>query len=148
GRTTNPESGGKPLASRIVETPRANDSTRAQAMVADLLAQADKSSRTKLEALAPAGSQARALLEGVADNSPFLWNIAKSDPPAFARLLESEPEKRLEELTSGTAEALRLAADEQAAMSALRKMRSEAALLIALADVGGVWPLAKVTHAL
>jgi glutamate-ammonia-ligase adenylyltransferase len=33
-------------------------------------------------------------------------------------------------------------------MRALRRMRREAALLIALADIGGVWTVAEVTHAL
>jgi glutamate-ammonia-ligase adenylyltransferase len=148
GRTTKPGSGVKTLASRVVETPRANDPARAQALVADLLEQANKSTRAKLEMLAPPGSLPRALLEGIADNSPFLWNIAKSDPAAFAGLLESQPEQRLDELTTGAAEALRSSPDDEAAMRALRRMRSEAALLIALADTGGVWPLANVTHAL
>src|SRR5205814_3862677 len=30
----------------------------------------------------------------------------------------------------------------------LRRMKAEAALLIALADIGGVWPVMRVTHAL
>src|SRR6202040_3668570 len=33
-------------------------------------------------------------------------------------------------------------------MRALRRMKAQAALLIALADIGGVWPVARVTHAL
>ncbi|MGC4095616.1 MAG: hypothetical protein QM706_00720 [Nitrospira sp.] len=33
------------------------------------------------------------------------------------------------------------AEDDAAAMRLLRRMKSEAALLIALADIGGVWPV-------
>ena len=33
-------------------------------------------------------------------------------------------------------------------MRLLRKMKSEAALLIALCDIGGVWPVMQVTDAL
>jgi glutamate-ammonia-ligase adenylyltransferase len=33
-------------------------------------------------------------------------------------------------------------------MRILRRMKAEAALLIALADIGGAWPLARITHAL
>ena len=33
-------------------------------------------------------------------------------------------------------------------MRILRRMKAEAALLIALADIGGVWPVARVTGAL
>src|SRR5581483_10654152 len=38
--------------------------------------------------------------------------------------------------------------DEAAVMRVLRRGKAEAALLIALADVGGVWPLERVTRAL
>lgn len=148
GRTISPESGGRPLVSRIVETPYASDPARARRLVGDFLNESDEAIRTKLETLAPAGSSTRALLEGVADNSPFLWTIAKSDPASLVRLLASEPEKRIEEIASGAAEVLRKTEDEQVVMSVLRKMRNEAALLIAIADVGGVWPLKLVTHAL
>src|SRR5690606_26771433 len=34
------------------------------------------------------------------------------------------------------------------AMRLLRRMKSEAALLIGLADIGGVWPIMQVTQAL
>ena len=33
-------------------------------------------------------------------------------------------------------------------MRILRRMKAEAALLVALADIGGVWPVARVTAAL
>ena len=33
-------------------------------------------------------------------------------------------------------------------MRGLRRVKAEAALLIALADIGGVWPVARVTAAL
>ena len=37
---------------------------------------------------------------------------------------------------------------EAEAMQLLRRMKSEAALLIALCDIGGVWPVMQVTAAL
>src|SRR5437588_346700 len=39
------------------------------------------------------------------------------------------------------------AKDEADAMRLLRRMKAEAALLIALADIGGVWPVMRVTRA-
>ena len=39
----------------------------------------------------------------------------------------------------------RAADDEAEAMRLLRRMKAEAALLIALADIGGVWPVMRVT---
>ena len=38
--------------------------------------------------------------------------------------------------------------DEAEAMRLLRRMKAEAALLIALADIGGVWPVMRTTRAL
>ena len=38
--------------------------------------------------------------------------------------------------------------DEAEAMRELRRMKAEAALLIALADIGGVWPVMRTAHAL
>src|SRR5581483_7191117 len=38
--------------------------------------------------------------------------------------------------------------DEQAAMAPLRAMKAEASLLIGLADIGGAWPLQRITQAL
>ncbi len=104
--------------------------------------------RTKLEALAPQGSPARNLLEAIADQSPFLFNIAKSDPAALLQSLESEPEARIASLVKDAAKAVADASGEEVAMKSLRKMRSDAALLIAMADMGGAWKLAEVTHAL
>ena len=40
------------------------------------------------------------------------------------------------------------AKDEAEAMRLLRRMKAEAALLIALADIGGVWPVMRATRAL
>ncbi len=138
---------GRSLVERIKETPRAADADRAKTRFAELLSGAGVQ-RKKIEALAPEGSKARETLEAVADHSPFLFSIAKSDPAALAALLAGDPDERIASLVQQAVNAVESASDEAAAMQALRKMRSEAALLIALADMGGVWPLGKVTHAL
>ena len=54
----------------------------------------------------------------------------------------------MQALTRDTRAAVARCPDEAGAMRALRLMKQEAALLIALADIGGVWDLAKVTGAL
>ena len=46
------------------------------------------------------------------------------------------------------ADAVAATADEAEAMRLLRRMKAEAALLIALADIGGVWPVMRATRAL
>lgn len=58
---------------------------------------------------------------------------------------EQAPETALDALIEAAREA---AVDPRALAPALRQMRGRAALLIALADLGGVWPLEAVTGAL
>jgi len=64
------------------------------------------------------------------------------------RLLEQDPDERIAALVSSLRTDMAAAADEAAAMRILRRMKAEAALLIALCDIGGVWPVMRVTAAL
>jgi glutamate-ammonia-ligase adenylyltransferase len=88
------------------------------------------------------------LLAAFAENSPFLWHLTTSEPVRLTKVLESEPDRRLAELLEGVSEAVALADDETQAMHHLRRMKSEAALLIALCDIGGVWPIMRCARAL
>jgi glutamine synthetase adenylyltransferase len=54
----------------------------------------------------------------------------------------------LTELLATAEKAVAATKDEAEAMRLLRRMKAEAALLIALADIGGVWPVMRATHAL
>ena len=67
---------------------------------------------------------------------------------ALIRLLACEPEPHLAALIETTRREVSAAASEADAMRLLRRMKSEAALLIALCDIGGVWPVMRVTAAL
>ena len=86
------------------------------------------------------------LLAGVADHSPYLWSLACEDPARVVRLLRAPPEDSLEALLDALV--ARRDDDEPALMTALRHAKHEAALLIALADIGGVWDLSATTEAL
>jgi glutamate-ammonia-ligase adenylyltransferase len=88
----------------------------------------------------------RALLLGLADHSPYLWALASEEPARLARLLLSSPEAALDALVAGV-EAERHGS-EATIMPALRRAKREAALLIALADLGGVWDMVATTEAL
>src|SRR6185437_1383089 len=59
-----------------------------------------------------------------------------------------DPDRHLAELIERTCGEVSAAASEADAMQSLRRMKSEAALLIALCDIGGVWPVMRVTEAL
>src|SRR5262249_32694006 len=59
-----------------------------------------------------------------------------------------DPDRHFAQLLAETAAQITGTADEAAVMRLLRHMKSEASLLIALADIGGVWPLERITSAL
>jgi len=63
-------------------------------------------------------------------------------------LLECEPEPYLAQLIEATCRAVSAASSEADVMALLRRMKSGAALLTALCDIGGVWPVMRVTAAL
>jgi glutamate-ammonia-ligase adenylyltransferase len=98
-----------------------------------------------LERLLAGHPVATEVLAGIAEGSPYLWELAQAHPERLISLLETEPEARLDGIIAGAEATLAAARDEAAAMRALRRMKGEAALLIALADLGGVWPVMQVT---
>ncbi len=88
----------------------------------------------------------RDLLLGLADHSPYLWRLISENPGRLARLLGAPPEASLEALVAALHS--RRDDDEAELMRALRRAKAESALLVALADVGGVWDLTAATEAL
>jgi [glutamine synthetase] adenylyltransferase / [glutamine synthetase]-adenylyl-L-tyrosine phosphorylase len=89
-----------------------------------------------------------ATVAGIAETAPYLWDLISTDPARFARFTDNDPDKEFSLLLS-EARRLSVMADSPAeVMSILRRMKADAALLIALADIGGVWPVARVTKAL
>src|SRR5207302_7005994 len=58
------------------------------------------------------------------------------------------PEPYLAQLVENACRNVSAASSEADVMQLLRRMKSEAALLIALCDIGGVWPVMRVTAAL
>lgn len=88
------------------------------------------------------------VLGGIAEFSPYLFELVQADPQRLIDLLGQSPEARLVSLIADTEGAVRVAADDATVMRHLRQMKAQAALLIALADIGGVWPVMQVTAAL
>jgi len=132
------------LSARIRELPVASE--EGKALVDALLASAGEEA-SALEA-ALENPATRQMLEGIAEASPFVWSLASEDIARLIGLLRESPELRFSELIEQTADRVRKAADEAEAMRLLRRMKREAALLIALADIGGVWGVDKVTEAM
>ncbi len=88
------------------------------------------------------------LLASLAVAAPYLWDLVRADPVRLLRLLSREPEEGISSLLAATQEAAAAARGSAVLMPILRRMKAEAALLIALADIGGVWPVARITAAL
>ncbi len=141
--------GVRTLAQQVVEAPRLSAPKEAKARLGEWLAEAGRAEAGKaLKRLIAASPKVEALLTGLADGSPFLWDLVAADPARLVRILESDPDAHFAALLSDTARAVAATRDEDKAMRLLRRMKSEAALLIALADIGGVWPVMRTTRAL
>ena len=78
--------------------------------------------------------------------SPYLAGLALRPPERLRRVLEDEPDARLQALLDRAA-ALD-AGDVDAVRTGLRRLKAELHLLTALADLGGIWDLDAVTGAL
>ena len=134
------------LVARIVAAPVCGDHAAADARRDDLRA----ATTDDWPALVPLldHEPVRDLLRGVFAGSPYLTGLILTDPARLARCLATPPEAHLEHLVANMADGLAIAAALPDAMTILRRAKNEAALLIALADLAGVWPVMRVTAAL
>jgi glutamate-ammonia-ligase adenylyltransferase len=139
---------GGPLAARIVTAPHVTDASTAQTRLAEWLAGVDAAEVTALKALIAENPTIRTLLEGLCESSPYLWELASREPDRLLRLLNADPDAHLTALLSQHGHAAAMTEDFDEAMRLLRRMKAEAALLIALADIGGVWPVMRAARAL
>jgi len=140
--------GAKTLADAVVTAPKLTDPDSARARVADWLAGLPAEEAKPLAARLAEYPDVRTLVESVAESSPYLWELIGRDSPRLLRLLDSDPERHFAELLATHGRIAGETADEAEAMRALRLMKSEGALLIALADIGGAWPVMRAAHAL
>jgi [glutamine synthetase] adenylyltransferase / [glutamine synthetase]-adenylyl-L-tyrosine phosphorylase len=135
------------LAARFVDAPHVDHAVNAERRVADWLAELEPKQSEALDELLD-HPFAKAVLLGIAEYSPYLFDLVRADAARLIRLLQCEPESHLAALIETTSREVFAAAGETEVMRLLRRMKSEAALLIALCDIGGVWPVMGVTAAL
>ncbi|MGR7993733.1 bifunctional [glutamine synthetase] adenylyltransferase/[glutamine synthetase]-adenylyl-L-tyrosine phosphorylase [Xanthobacter sp. ZOL 2024] len=139
---------GSRLAALMREAPVLVDAEGAQLKLSfalDRLAPAEQEVLERLFAEKPLAYQ---VCLGVAEGSPFLLELIRSEPQRLLRILTSEPDHHLERLIAACDGVAHAAQEEAEVARALRRMRAEAALLIALADIGGAFDLVDVTAAL
>ena len=132
-----------PLSLRITAAPILANEARARDLLAEIAGGVGADDTGVL-----AEPEVERLLLGVLDGSPYLTGLMRRDPQRLVRILRCVPDERLVALE---AEALALACYALAMpdlMRGLRLIKNEAALLIALADLGGAWSLGDVTDGL
>ena len=135
------------LAARFVDGPHVSVSDSAEQRLNDWLTELEPAQSAAIGELLE-HPHAKAILFGIAEFSPFLFDLVRADATRSIGLLSCDPDRHLDELIEKTSRAVFDAADETEVMHLLRRMKAEAALLIALCDIGGVWPVMRVTAAL
>ncbi len=127
--------------------PRPKKLAAARSRVAELLASAGEETASGLRAL-PDWARLEEVLVGIADQSPFLWGLARRNPAGLLRLRKSAPDAALDEALRRLAACHAPDCTETQAMSLLRKAKRETALIIALADLAGEYDAVAATKAL
>jgi glutamate-ammonia-ligase adenylyltransferase len=132
---------GKPLFERISAAPIVHDGER----VSRALAELEHRCATDPD-LAELGRRIAApavcnLLAGIFGASPHLTSLVERHPESLQRALVGSPEQRFAELIRGLAAAANAADATQDIMRILRRFKTDVALLAALSDLGGVWPV-------
>jgi glutamate-ammonia-ligase adenylyltransferase len=135
------------LAARFVDGPHVSASSDAEQRLKDWLAELEPAQSAAISELL-ASPCARTILLGIAEFSPFLFDLVRADAARLIRLLSCDPEQHLASLIEKTSRDVFDAAGETEVMHLLRRMKAEAALLIAMCDIGGLWPVMRVTAAL
>jgi [glutamine synthetase] adenylyltransferase / [glutamine synthetase]-adenylyl-L-tyrosine phosphorylase len=137
------------LAQRLIHAPRLTAPDANRTRVADWQSSiADTAAGRSLARMCADVPLVGRLIEGIADGSPYLWDLVTADAARFLSLLASDPDERLAALLAWTQGQVSSSLDDGEAMRLLRRMKSEAALLIAAADIGGVWEVVQVIRAL
>ncbi|MBM6581405.1 bifunctional [glutamine synthetase] adenylyltransferase/[glutamine synthetase]-adenylyl-L-tyrosine phosphorylase [Microvirga sp. BT689] len=138
--------------SRLTRTPLVADQRRAKAQLKDFVNRVhdEPEAAALLEQLD--GGLFFDLLLGLADHSPFLWQLIVNDPARMAKLAFSSPEETHRAIIDNQSNLFRElrsgAITRDDAVRAFRQNRNAHALLVAMADIGGLWGTEQVTQVL
>ncbi len=138
-----------PLYQRLTCAPLAVSDIKFDDDIATLRDGIENAESGKEDALSILGrAEVGVLLRGILAGSPYLTGLIRTDPNRLVRLLAAEPESHFVKLKQKLSEDISACGDDVTAQRILRKFKSEVALLTALADLGGVWPVMTVTQVL
>jgi glutamate-ammonia-ligase adenylyltransferase len=135
------------IAKSALSVPKPVKLAAARARVAELLDGAGAEVAAGLRAL-PDWPKLEEALIGIADQSPFLWGLARRDPARLLRLRSRAPDAALDEALARLSACHDADCTEAKAMSLLRKAKQEKALIVALADLAGDYDVVAATQAL
>jgi [glutamine synthetase] adenylyltransferase / [glutamine synthetase]-adenylyl-L-tyrosine phosphorylase len=135
------------LAARFADGPHVAASAKTEQRLTDWLAELEPGQAAAIDDLLD-HPFAKTILLGIIEFSPYLFDLIRADAGRLIRLLTCDPEAHLAWLIEKTPCEVLAASGETELMHVLRRMKSEAALLIALCDIGAVWPVMRVTAAL
>ena len=136
------------LAARVVDGPHVSAPAEAEQRLAGWLVDLEPRQAAAIRELAARYPRLNTMLLGIAEASPYLFDLLRADAARAIRLFGCTPELHLARLIEHTCRDVEAASSEADAMQLLRRMKSEAALLIALCDIGGVLPVMQVTAGL
>jgi glutamate-ammonia-ligase adenylyltransferase len=142
----------QPLLSRLTQAPPVSDAKRAKAQLADFIGRTQEVAEAA--ALLPhvETEPLRNLLLSIADHSTFLWQLIVNDPARMASICLQSPEETHRSIVASQAglfQELRSGdLTRDTVVRKFRRNRNTHALLVALADIGGIWSVEEVTRAL
>jgi glutamate-ammonia-ligase adenylyltransferase len=135
---------GQSLAARLKAAPLDDEAGPGRAALERLAAAAARVG-APLDGLS---AQTVDFLSGVFAGSSYLFSLAERQPQQLLAALTEPPEERFAAILSRAAGDAAKAPSQRDIMSILRQAKNEAALLIALADLGGVWDEDEATRRL
>lgn len=136
------------LAARFVDGPHVSAPFEAEQRLKGWLADLEPQQAAAIVDLAGQFPRVNAILLGITEASPYLFELVRIDAVRLIRLFGCDPDRHLAQLIDNICQGASAAASEAELMQLLRRIKAEAALLIALCDIGGVWPVMRVTAAL
>ncbi|MBZ0215973.1 MAG: bifunctional [glutamine synthetase] adenylyltransferase/[glutamine synthetase]-adenylyl-L-tyrosine phosphorylase, partial [Fimbriimonadaceae bacterium] len=141
----NPDS--KALIDRLGQIPQVADAEAAGHGMDDLIAAADSGQQARLAEFLKNDAVKR-LLEATFGGSSFLCDLSVQMPGRLLDTLGENPEERIGTLCAELKQQVAATNEFSEASRLLRIFKGDAALMAALADIGGVWISDEVTHCL
>jgi len=134
---------------RIAERPLIYDEARGADILNSLTKAFDASGELASAALVLKEKPAvRDLLAAALSGAPYLAALALRDPALLADCLLRDPDRHLDEARAELAASIAAAPSTKAVMVALRRFKRRIALLVGLADLGGVWSTEETIRSL